>query len=209
MPAEVRPSLTAGSLAALIDAMLPQTQCTRCGHAGCAPYAQAVADGQADFNQCAPGGDAVIARLAALLGRAPKPLNPEHGPLMPRRIARVIEADCIGCTLCLQACPVDAIAGAPKLLHAVLPHLCTGCELCIPPCPVDCIEMTEPLEGDVWTTARADAARQRHERRNRRLEPGRQRPMPATTKAADAERRRRLISAALERARRQRRPVVP
>lgn len=157
-------------LAAQIDALLPQTQCTRCGYAGCEPYAQAIATGEADFNQCPPGGQAGIVALAALLGRAPKPLNPRHGEEQPHRIACVDETRCIGCTLCIQACPVDAIVGAPKQMHTVVAALCSGCELCVAPCPVDCITMTAPpAEHAVWDRAAAQAARQRFERRRTRL----------------------------------------
>jgi electron transport complex protein RnfB len=124
-----------------IDRLLPQTQCAQCGFPGCRPYAQAIADGRADINQCPPGGDAGVRALAALLGREPKPLDPDHGVEKPRRVAWIDERTCIGCTKCIQACPVDAIVGAPKLMHTVIAELCTGCDLCLPPCPVDCIEM--------------------------------------------------------------------
>jgi electron transport complex protein RnfB len=124
-----------------IDALLPQTQCTRCGYAGCRPYAEAIASGAADINQCPPGGSATIQSLADLLGRPFKPLNPTNGVEMPPRVAWIDEARCIGCARCLPPCPVDAILGAAKFLHTVLVERCTGCELCIAPCPVDCIEM--------------------------------------------------------------------
>src|SRR5215813_11820412 len=124
-----------------IDAVLPQTQCTKCGYSACRPYAEAIARGEADIDRCAPGGAAGVANLAALSGRAVKPLNPAYGLEQPRAAALIDEALCIGCTLCIQACPVDAIAGAPRLMHTVLLAHCTGCELCLPPCPVDCIEM--------------------------------------------------------------------
>ena len=124
-----------------IDALLPQTQCTRCGYDGCRPYAEAIARGAAEINQCPPGGAAVIARLAALLGRAPLPLNPSNGLEAPARVARIDEQACIGCTKCLPPCPVDAIIGARKHMHTVLADECTGCELCIAPCPVDCITL--------------------------------------------------------------------
>jgi electron transport complex protein RnfB len=124
-----------------IDRLLPQTQCGQCGYAGCRPYAEALALGQADINQCPPGGEAGIRALARLLGREPKPLNPDNGIEKPMAVALIDEAVCIGCTKCIQACPVDAIIGAPKLMHTVVVELCTGCELCLPPCPVDCIEM--------------------------------------------------------------------
>jgi electron transport complex protein RnfB len=131
----------AGALAADIDARLPQTQCTRCGYAGCAPYAAAIAAGEAGIDRCPPGGAATIAALAQLLGRTPLPLNPACGTEGPPRVAVIDEARCIGCAKCLAPCPVDAIVGAPKHMHAVIAERCTGCELCLPPCPVDCIEM--------------------------------------------------------------------
>ena len=124
-----------------IDALLPQTQCTRCGFQGCRPYAEAIARGEAEINQCPPGGAATIAALAALTGRAPLPLNPANGIEAPRTVAYILEEHCIGCTKCLPACPVDAIVGANKRMHTVIAELCTGCELCIAPCPVDCIVM--------------------------------------------------------------------
>ena len=124
-----------------INRLLPQTQCGQCNFAGCKPYAEAIAAGVADINQCPPGGDAGVRALARLFGREPKPLNPENGVEKPPVVALVREAECIGCTKCIQACPVDAIIGAPKLMHTVLADLCTGCELCIPPCPVDCIDL--------------------------------------------------------------------
>ena len=127
------------SLAERIDDVLPQTQCTRCGYAGCRPYADAIAADAVAIDRCPPGGDATIAALARLLGRDAIPLDASRGAPGPRRIARIDEATCIGCTLCIQACPVDAIVGAPKRLHGVLSALCSGCELCLPPCPVDCI----------------------------------------------------------------------
>jgi len=126
---------------ARIDALLPQTQCTRCGYAGCKPYAAAIAGGEAEINQCPPGGSATIAALAALTGRAVQPLNPVHGLESPPRVAWIDESRCIGCARCLAPCPVDAIIGAAKYMHTVVAELCTGCELCLPPCPVDCIEM--------------------------------------------------------------------
>lgn len=124
-----------------IDRLLPQTQCGQCGYPGCKPYATAIARGEADINQCPPGGEAGIKALAELLGREVKPLNPEHGVEKPKVIALIREPECIGCTKCIQACPVDAIVGASKSMHVVLADLCTGCELCVPPCPVDCIDL--------------------------------------------------------------------
>ena len=126
-----------------IDALLPQTQCTKCGYTGCRPYAVAVAQDEADINQCPPGGAAGIRNLARLLGREEKPLNPANGMDKPRAAALIDESRCIGCMLCIQACPVDAIVGAAKRMHTVLTQSCTGCELCLPPCPVDCIDMVE------------------------------------------------------------------
>ena len=127
--------------AARIDALLPQTQCTRCGYTGCLPYAQAIADGRAQINQCPPGGSATIHALAELLGREFIALNPAHGVESAPRVAWIDEARCIGCARCLPPCPVDAIVGAAKHLHTVIADRCTGCELCLAPCPVDCIEM--------------------------------------------------------------------
>ncbi len=129
-----------------IDALLPQTQCTQCGYEGCLPYAQAIAEGEADINQCPPGGAAGISKLARLLDRSEKPLNPANGVEKPRTAALIDESRCIGCMLCINACPTDAIVGAAKQMHTVLTQYCTGCDLCLPPCPVDCIEMVE-LEG--------------------------------------------------------------
>jgi H+/Na+-translocating ferredoxin:NAD+ oxidoreductase subunit B len=131
-----------------IDALLPQTQCRRCSYAGCRPYAEAIAAGTADINQCPPGGAATIRALAGLLGRASKPLNPEYGEIKAKCVAVIDESTCIGCTLCLQACPVDAIVGANKYMHTVISSECTGCELCIAPCPVDCIAMVSPPQDD-------------------------------------------------------------
>ncbi|MDJ0656828.1 MAG: electron transport complex subunit RsxB [Xanthomonadales bacterium] len=130
-----------------IESLLPQTQCAQCGYPGCRPYAEAIASGEAEINQCPPGGDAGIKALADLLGREPMELNPENGEEKPREVAVIIEKWCIGCTLCIQACPVDAISGASKRMHTVIAAECTGCELCLPPCPVDCIEMV-PAESE-------------------------------------------------------------
>ena len=124
-----------------IDALLPQTQCGQCTYAGCRPYAEAIAAGEADINQCPPGGDATIQALADLLGKDPKPLNPEHGEHKEKTVVIIDEQVCIGCTLCIQACPVDAIVGAAKQMHTVIRDECTGCNLCIPPCPVECIHI--------------------------------------------------------------------
>ena len=180
-----------------IDAVLPQTQCTRCGYAGCRPYAQAIVEGDA-INRCPPGGDGTIAALARLTGRAMVALDPAHGEAGPLSVARIDEAWCIGCTLCIDACPVDAIAGGPKRMHTVLPALCTGCALCLPPCPVDCIEMI--AAGRVWSDADAATARGRFDTRNRR------RASAAAVDAAAIEAkakqdRQAAVAAALQRAR--------
>lgn len=132
-----------------INAVLPQTQCGQCDFAGCRPYAEAIARGDADINQCPPGGAAGIRALATLLGRETIALNPAHGVEKPPLVALIREADCIGCTKCIQACPVDAIVGGSKLMHTVLADLCTGCELCLPPCPVDCIDLVA-VETASW-----------------------------------------------------------
>ena len=124
-----------------IDGLLPQTQCGQCSYAGCRPYAEAIAAGEADINQCPPGGETTIQALADLLDREIKPLNPENGIEIKTQVAIIIEQDCIGCTLCIRACPVDAILGATKQMHTVIAEECTGCKLCVDPCPVDCIEM--------------------------------------------------------------------
>ncbi|WP_255987802.1 electron transport complex subunit RsxB [Chitinolyticbacter albus] len=139
--AAVRFRVEGDPIAAQIDAILPQTQCGQCGYPGCKPYAEAIANDEADINQCPPGGDDGVRKLAELLGRDYKPLNAEHGAPAPRALAVIDEARCIGCTLCIQACPVDAIVGAAKHMHTVIAAECTGCELCIAPCPVDCIAM--------------------------------------------------------------------
>lgn len=212
------------TLADRIEDLLPQTQCTKCGYAGCRPYAEAVAKGEASYNQCPPGGAQGVARLAALLGQPVIALNPANGEERPRPLAVIDETLCIGCTLCMQACPVDAIVGGPKLMHTVIAQLCTGCDLCVPPCPVDCIAMV-PVTGertgwDAWSQAQADAARLRHDRRAARLERERQaaekraaaRRADAAAHAAspaaqasaaddEAAKKRAIIQAALERAR--------
>jgi electron transport complex protein RnfB len=134
-------SETASGMAARIDALLPQTQCTRCGYTGCSPYAAAIADGEAQINQCPPGGSATILALATLLGVPVQALNPVNGVETAPQVAWIDEARCIGCARCLAPCPVDAIVGAAKYMHTVVLDHCTGCELCLPPCPVDCIEL--------------------------------------------------------------------
>jgi electron transport complex protein RnfB len=157
------------SLADRIDAVLPQTQCEQCGFHGCRPYAVAIARGDVQINYCPPGGDAGIRTLADLLGRSWLPLDPAHGIEKPRTLARIVEADCIGCTKCIQACPVDAIVGAAKLMHTVVADLCTGCELCVPACPVDCIVL-DPMPAAQLDRAHADAAREHFQRREARLQ---------------------------------------
>ena len=214
-------------LAARIDAALPQTQCTRCGYPDCASYAQAIAQGQAAINQCPPGGMEGVARLAAITGLTALPLNPEHGVEAPRNVVYIDENWCIGCTLCIKACPTDAIVGANKLMHTVLENHCTGCELCIPVCPVDCIQL-ENASGSAtgwaaWSQPQADEARQRYAARQQRLareeaqasEPehaapvasGEAEPCAATPSAAEA--RQAAIAAALARARQRRGPPSP
>lgn len=160
------------TLADQIEDLLPQTQCTKCGFDACRPYAEAVASGNASYNQCPPGGEEGIARLAGLLGKPVIPLNPVHGIERTRTCAVIDEVVCIGCTLCIQACPVDAIMGAAKQMHTVLPSLCTGCDLCIAPCPVDCItmeEVTVTTGWAAWSQEQANAARARHDFRAVRL----------------------------------------
>jgi electron transport complex protein RnfB len=133
-----------------IDALLPQTQCGQCGYPGCRPYATAMAAGEADINRCAPGGESTILALADLLDREPKPLDEEIEADTEKKVAIIDEEVCIGCTLCIQACPVDAIVGASKQLHTVIPEECTGCKLCVAPCPVDCIHMI-PVKEEIAT----------------------------------------------------------
>jgi len=157
-----------------IDALLPQTQCEQCGYHGCRPYAEAIARGDAPINYCPPGGEAGIAKLATLLDQPVLPLDPEHGIEKPRMLARIVEADCIGCTKCIQACPVDAIVGSAKWMHTVIVDDCTGCELCIPACPVDCIDL-EPMPLAQIDQAHADQARQHFQRRETRLAQQRER----------------------------------
>lgn len=153
-----------------IDALLPQTQCTRCGHQGCRPYAEAIARGDAAINQCPPGGAATIAALAALLRRDPLPLNPANGVEGPPLVALIDEAACIGCAKCLPPCPVDAIIGARKQMHTVITELCTGCELCVAPCPVDCISMVPRTSlPDAPAAPDAPANRQRYLAHNERI----------------------------------------
>jgi Na+-translocating ferredoxin:NAD+ oxidoreductase subunit B len=149
-----------------IDQALPQTQCRRCGYDDCRAYAVAIADSGAPINQCPPGGQEGVLRLAAITGQAVTVLSAEHGNEGPLRVARIDEAACIGCTLCVDACPVDCIVGAPKLMHGVIERLCTGCDLCLPVCPVDCISM-QPVSGErtgwqAWSEAQAAQSRERY-----------------------------------------------
>ena len=218
LPAVTKP------LADQIEDLLPQTQCTKCGYAGCRPYAEAIARGEAGINQCPPGGIEGVGRLARLLGRPVIPINPANGIERPRPVAFIDEALCIGCTLCIQACPVDAIVGAAKQMHTIVPSLCTGCDLCVAPCPVDCIAMI-PVTGErtgwaAWSQEEADAARARHDFRTERLKREREEnearlaakaieKMRAVTaeetntpeELAEKERKRAIIAAAIERAR--------
>lgn len=211
-----------GSLAARVHAALPQTQCTRCGYADCAGYAEAIASSDAPINQCPPGGAEGIARLAALTGRPELPLNPLNGSEGPRYLAVIDEAWCIGCTLCIDACPTDAILGSNKRMHTVVEPYCTGCELCLPACPVDCIGMVN-LTGvhsgwQAWSAEKASEALARYESRRQRERRGAPEPAPGVepkrgTQLADppaglvgadhvgAERKQAVIAAALEKAR--------
>jgi Na+-translocating ferredoxin:NAD+ oxidoreductase subunit B len=161
------------SLIQAIDAALPQTQCTRCGYPDCHSYAVAVAQGQAQINQCPPGGQQGIERLSAITGHAVLPLSAEHGTESPMAVALIDENWCIGCTLCIKACPTDAIVGSNKRMHTVLPQYCTGCDLCLPVCPVDCISM-HSVSGEhtgwaAWSPEQAQLARQRYDARQARL----------------------------------------
>ncbi|MBT7576972.1 MAG: electron transport complex subunit RsxB [Methylococcales bacterium] len=140
--AAIRFKIEGDPLVAEIEAVLPQTQCGQCSFPGCKPYAEAIATGKADINQCPPGGEAGGKALADLLGLEVKPLDENFGVATEQKVAVIVETDCIGCTMCIQACPVDAILGAAKYMHTVIAFECTGCDLCVDPCPVDCIVMT-------------------------------------------------------------------
>jgi len=206
---------------------LPQTQCTRCGFPDCRAYAHAMATGEAAINQCPPGGAEGILRLSTITGRPALPLNPAHGSEGPLRLALIDEAWCIGCTLCIKACPVDCIVGAPKLMHTVVDEQCTGCELCIPACPVDCIAMVDvstPRTGwSAWGVAQAAQARARyawHQQRTARdkIENDERLAAKAQAKLDDLQAasaitdpqllasKRAIVEAALARTRRQREP---
>ncbi len=213
-----------------LDQALPQTQCTRCGFPNCRAYAQAMADGEADINRCPPGGAEGITRLAALTGQRIQPLDTSHGFEGPRLLAVIDEAWCIGCTLCIKACPVDCIVGASKVMHTVIDAQCTGCELCVPVCPVDCISLV-PVTGhatgwQAWSAHQADEAQARygwHKTRVARdkLENDDRLAAKAQTKLADLEQhsqhtdpavlaaKRAVIEAALARSRAQRLPAAP
>lgn len=179
------------SVADRVDALLPQTQCTRCGYEGCRPYAEAVAVGAAGINQCPPGGSALIDELAHLLNLAPSPLDPRYGVEGPALVAVIDERLCIGCFKCVQACPVDAIVGAPKLMHTVIAAECSGCELCLPPCPVDCIALAPRAETLPPPAAQAGLWRRRHGAHKERL---------AREQQARAEARRRRAPSLQEQA---------
>ena len=210
------------ALAARLHAALPQTQCTRCGYPDCAGYAQAVATGEAEINQCPPGGAEGVARLAKITGRPVLPLNPANGVEGPRAVAVIDEAWCIGCTLCIKVCPTDAIIGSNKFMHTVVEPYCTGCELCIPACPVDCISLENVTGQDTgwqaWSAAQAAEAQDRYafhamrtvredQENAQRLETkakAKLADLPAHThgaEGAEADRKRSVIEAALARAR--------
>jgi len=214
---------TLAALADRIDAVLPQTQCTKCGFSGCRPYAEAIAAGTADINQCPPGGAIGIDRLAAVTGRPPLPLDPSHGVERPLHVAVVDESLCIGCTLCIQACPVDAIVGAARVMHTVVAEWCNGCDLCLAPCPMDCIAMVPVRPARAWGDDDARWSRARYEARGRRLAVERaEREQSLLLKAQsklvelswrddlapdEAARKRAVVQAAIERARARRQPT--
>ncbi|MBS82480.1 RnfABCDGE type electron transport complex subunit B [Variovorax sp.] len=196
-------------LAARIHDALPQTQCTRCGYPDCEGYAQAVASAEAEINQCPPGGAEGVERLARLTGRPVQPLDPAFGTEGPRRLAVIDEAWCIGCTLCLDACPTDAILGINKRMHTVIDAHCTGCELCIPVCPVDCISLEDATPGrsgwQAWSPAQAAHARARYalhgQHRPTDARQGKKRPEAEVAAPSAEARKRSVVEAALARAR--------
>lgn len=196
-----------------IDAILPQTQCGKCGFPGCKPYAEAIANNHADFNQCPPGGSAGIDKIAQLLGVPAKPLNTAHGfPQPDPVVARIDENLCIGCTFCMRACPVDAIVGAAKQMHTVIAAECTGCELCIAPCPMDCISLVPAAKetDDASKKQAADHARSRYQSRQQRLTRKKQAdrktipiastPQSESTQQSAEARKQAIVAAALKRA---------
>ena len=189
-------------LAAKVLALLPQTQCRRCGYSDCKAYANAIADGSAGINQCPPGGAQGIEHLAHITGQPVLALNPGNGSEAPRSVAFIDEAWCIGCTLCIKVCPTDAIIGSHKLMHTVIEAYCTGCELCLPACPVDCIELENasgPATGwNAWSAAQAALAKQRYHFHLQRIE-----LLPAENDAT-AQDRLSVIQAAVQRARERR-----
>lgn len=227
MTAGAHPRQDVASLATRIDRLLPQTQCTRCGFPSCRAYAQALAEGGTQANRCPPGGTRTLDALAGLLGTARKPLDPECGGERAWVVARIDEAACIGCTLCIQVCPVDAIVGAAKKMHTVIEQECTGCELCPDVCPVDCIAlvpMQVPADEDVdnmqflerWLRDRAPLARRRYEHRQSRLhgartQPENRLPQSGRLPGRDSSRTTKLavIRAAVERAQGRRRRTSP
>ncbi len=170
-----------------IDAALPQTQCRRCGEPDCLSYARAIVDGTA-INRCPPGGAQGVLRLAELTGRPVIPLDPTCGEEAARSLAWIDESACIGCTLCIKACPVDCIVGAAKQMHTVIESLCTGCELCLPACPVDCIHLDVATPGqtgwDAWSAGQAERSRSLYQHRSERI------------RATDKQEQQRLMSQA-------------
>jgi Na+-translocating ferredoxin:NAD+ oxidoreductase subunit B len=194
----------ASSLADRLEDALPQTQCTRCGYADCRAYAQAIADGGAGVNRCPPGGAEGVARLGAIAGRVALPLDADCGVEAARTLAVIDEASCIGCALCLKACPVDAIVGAGKRMHTVIEALCTGCELCIPVCPVDCISLINASAAatgwNAWSDAQAGTSRVRYAAHKGRVSKEATMAAASPGTASDAS-KRDAVAAAVARAR--------